>query len=134
MISFSRSRILRISRAWMSISVACPWKLALGPRREEERPHAGRLSEADRVDRRLDVLHGVVDAQSGRHAAAGRVDIEVDVLFGILGLEKQQLGDDEVREDIVDRGPQENDAVFEQARVDVVGALPPVRLLDDDRH
>ena len=63
----------------------------------------------------------------------GRVDVEVDVLLRVLGLEEQQLGDDQVGDVVVDRRAEEDDAVLEQARVDVVGALAAAGLLDDDR-
>jgi hypothetical protein len=33
----------------------------------------------------------------------------------------------------MDRADQENDPLFQQARIDVVGALAAVRLLDDHR-
>ena len=43
----------------------------------------------------------------------------------------QQLGDDEVGDLIVDRGAEEDDALVEQARVDVELALAARRALDD---
>src|SRR4029079_594360 len=45
----------------------------------------------------------------------------------------EQLGDDDVRDAIVDRGPQEHDPVLEQARKQIPAALAPVGLLDDRR-
>ena len=42
----------------------------------------------------LDKLHRVVDRETRVHAAARRVDVERDVLVGILGLQVQQLRDD----------------------------------------
>ena len=66
---------------------------------------------ADRLNVRLDVLHGVVDRQAGLDRAARRIDVERDVLVGILGLQKQQLGDDQVGDLVVDGRPQEDDAL-----------------------
>jgi len=64
-------------------------------------------------------------------AIPGGVDVEVDVLVGVLGLEEEQLGDDDVRHVVVDLRPQHHDPVLEQAAVDVVHPLAPMGLLDD---
>ncbi len=107
--------------------------LALGAGREQERAHRGRLPHADGRHSGLHVLHGVVDREAGRDRAARRVDVEDDVLVGVFGLEEQHLGDDDVGDVVVDRRAEEDDAVLEQARVDVVAALAAVGLLDDRR-
>src|SRR5262249_40283401 len=44
------------------------------------------------------------------------------------------LGDDQVGDRVVDRLAEEDDVVLQQARVDVVRALAPARLLDDHWH
>ena len=59
------------------------------------------------------------------------VDVDAVVLVRVLALQEEQLGDDQVRHHIVDRGAQEDDAVLEQARVDVIGTLAAAGLLDD---
>jgi hypothetical protein len=64
--------------------------------------------EADRRHVRTDVLHRVVDRKP-RVDLARRVDVERDVLVGVLGLEVQELGDDEVRDLLVDGSPEEDD-------------------------
>ena len=53
---------------------------------------------------------------------------------GIVRLEEQQLRDDDVRDVIVDRRAEEDDAVHEEPREDVVGALAAARALDDVRR
>jgi hypothetical protein len=53
------------------------------------------------------------------------------VLVGIDRLEVQQLGDHEVGDLVVHRGAEEDDALVEQAREDVVLALAPGGALDD---
>ena len=60
--------------------------------------------------------------------AARRVDVERDVLVGVLALQEQQLRDDQVGGLVVDRADQEDHALAQQARVDVVGALAAARL------
>src|ERR1700682_6459354 len=81
----------------------------------------------------LDVLHRVVDRETRGDLPARGVDVEGDVLFRVLGLEEEHLSDDQIGDRVVDRLPQENDVVFEKARIDVVRALSPALLLDDHR-
>jgi hypothetical protein len=63
--------------------------------------------------------------------AAGRVDVELDRQLGVGRLQVQELGHDEVGDLVVDRLAEEDDALVEQARVDVEGALAARVLLDD---
>src|SRR3954471_1577939 len=85
---------------------------------------------ADRPDVRLHEGHRVVDGQARVDVATGRVDVERDVLVGVVGLEVQELRDDDVRDLVVDRGADHHDAVVEQPRVDVERALAARGLLD----
>src|SRR3712207_7052186 len=62
--------------------------------------------------------HRVIDREARRDNAAGRVDVETDVAIRILALQVQELGDDQVRDVIVDRGPQEDDPLLEEERVE----------------
>jgi hypothetical protein len=108
---------------------------ALAPRaaREQQRAHAHRHAEADRLHLGRDELHGVVDRQAGVDRAAGRVDVQGDVLVGVLGLQVQQLRHHEVGDLLVDRLAEEDDALVEQAGVDVERPLSARALLDDHR-
>jgi hypothetical protein len=106
--------------------------LALRAAREQQRAHRHRRAEADRLHVGRDVLHRVVDREARVDDAAGRVHVERDVLVGVVGLEVQQLGDDEVRDLVVDRLADEHDPLAEEPRVDVVRALAAGGLLDDD--
>jgi hypothetical protein len=61
----------------------------------------------------------------------------VDVLVGVLGLQVEDLGDDEVCDLVVDRLAEEDDPLAKQTGVDVVRALAASRLLHhhrDQRH
>ena len=69
-------------------------------------------------------------ANSAVMSPPGRVDVEVDVLVGLLGLEEQQLGADQVGDGVVDRGAEEDDALSQEAGVQVVVPLAPVGRLD----
>ena len=80
---------------------------------------------------RRDELHRVVDREAGVHRSARRVDVQLDVLVGILGLEMDHLSDDEVRDLVVDRRPEEDDALVQEPRVDVEEPLAARGLLDD---
>ena len=83
---------------------------------------------------RADELHGVVDRKPRCHHAARRVDVHRDFLLRIVGLQEQELGDDQRRHAVFDRTGEENDALFQKARENVVGAFAAVGLFDDHRH
>ena len=72
---------------------------------------------------RPDDLHGVVDGEQGGHVAAGGVDVEADVLVGVLGLEVEELGDEQVGHVLVELAGEEDDPLLQQAGVDVEGPL-----------
>ena len=105
--------------------------LALGPSGEQQGAHAHRHADADGLHVGLYVLHGVVDREARIDGAARRVDVDRDVLVGILRFQVDQLGDDEVGDLVVDRRAEEDDALVEQARIDVERALAAGGLLDD---
>ena len=97
--------------------------LARGAGAQQELAHAGGQPDADGRDVGPDVLHGVVDGQAVGDRAARGVDVERDVLVGVLGLEEDQLGADEVGRDLVDRAPDEDDALLEQLLEDPAGGV-----------
>ena len=101
---------------------------------EQQRPHRHRDPVADRLHVGSDELHRVVDRHAGVDRAAGRVDVEVDVLVGVVGLQVDELGDDQVGRFLVDLSAEKHDAVVEQSRVDVERALAARGLLDDHRN
>ena len=100
---------------------------------EQERAHRHRDADADRLHVRLDELHRVVDREPVVDRAARRVDVDRDVLVRVLGLEVEELGDDQVRDLVVDGRAEEDDPLVEQARVDVERALAARGLLDHHR-
>src|SRR5690348_15303478 len=57
-----------------------------------------------------------------------------DLLVRVFGLEVQKLRHDQVRDLVVDRGPQEDDALVEQPAVDVECSLSARGLLDNHRY
>ncbi len=78
-------------------------------------------------------MHGVVDGQPGGHAAAGAVDVEVDVGFGVLVGQDEHLGDDQVGHGVIDGGAQDDDAILEQAGIDIHRPLFTTAPFDHDR-
>src|SRR3989304_4951696 len=76
----------------------------------------------------------LVDSGGVAPEAAGRVDVQADVLLRVLGLQEQELGDDQVREVVLDLVADEDDPFLQQPRVDVVGALSAAGGLDDHRN
>src|SRR5579871_5658807 len=100
---------------------------------EQQGGDAHRDAHPDRLHVGPDELHRVVDAEPGVDRAARRIDVEKDVLVGVVRLQVQQLGDDHIRDLVVDRRSEEDDALREQARVDVEGTFATSALLDDRR-
>jgi hypothetical protein len=101
---------------------------------EQESAHRGGQARAQGRDVRLDEVHRVEDREAGRYRTTRRVNVERDVLVGILALQEQHLGDDQVGHLVVDRTDEENHALLEQARVNIVRALAAAALLNYHRH
>ena len=108
--------------------------LAFGAGAKQHCSHARGHAQAIRGHVAREKLHRVVNGETGRDRATGRVDVNVDVLFGVLHLQEEQLRDNQVRDVIVDRRADENDAVFEQSRVNIVAALASSGLLHHHRN
>src|SRR3954454_21146641 len=107
---------------------------ALRPAGQQQRAHRHRDADADRLHVGLDEVHRVVDRQARVHRPAGRVDVDRDVLVGILGLQVQELGHDQVGDLIVHGRAEEDDALVQEAAVDVERTLPTGGLLDNHRY
>ena len=104
--------------------------LALLAGGEQERGHGGGLADAQGRHRRTDEVHGVVDRHPrGDHAARG-VDVHRDLLLRSLGLQEQELRHHQGRHPVLDRTGDEDDALLEEPRIDVVGPLAADGLLD----
>ena len=106
--------------------------LALGAAGGDDGAHAGGLPDDVGADVAGDELHRVDDAEPGGDAAAGRIHVEVDVGVAILVGEEEDLSDDQRGDLVADGRTQEDDAVLQQARVDVVRALAAAGVFDDD--
>ena len=91
---------------------------------------------ADTVSR-VGVVHGLavcgmnqgatMEIEAVARRGSGRVTIT-----GIV--EEEELGNDHIADFVRDRGADEDDAVLEEARIDVICALAPPRLLDHHRN
>ena len=88
--------------------------LALGSGAQQDRAHARRHAKA--VGRYIagKKLHRVVNCQPGGDGAARRVDVKVEVLLPVLHLQEEHLGNNQIRDVIVDRCANEDDPVLEQ--------------------
>ena len=60
--------------------------------------------------------------------------MEGDIAVGLFAVEPEELGDDGVRHIGVDARAELDDALFQQGRVDVVGAVASAAGLDHHRH
>ena len=97
--------------------------LALGAGGEQHRAHRRSLADAVRRDGARDELHRVVDREARRDAAARRVDVHRDLLLRVLRLQEEELRDDRVGRVVRHLAAEHDDAVLQEARVDVVGAF-----------
>ena len=109
-------------------------RLPFGPGGQQQRAHAGTL--ADAVGRHVarDPLHRVVDGQPGGDAAARAVDVQMDVGLGVLMRQDQHLGDDQVGDGVIDRRAQNDDAVLEQAGINIHRPFFTTAPFDHDRN
>jgi hypothetical protein len=69
-----------------------------------------------------------------RHGPPGGVDVNRDALVRILGLQEEKLRNDQVGDYIIDGSADEDDVVFQEAGINVVGTVSTIRLVDDHRH
>ena len=79
-------------------------------------------------------MHGVVDGQSRVDLTAWAVDVHLDVAVRVLLSQVQQLGDDQIGDDVVDRRTKKHNSVLEQERKDVIPTFAAAGLLDDHGH
>ena len=79
----------------------------------------------------VDQAHGVQDGEARGYVAARAVDIEADVAVPIFAFQVEELGDDDVGDLIGDGRAQINDALTEEQRIDVEGALATGAGLND---
>src|SRR6185312_13933772 len=107
--------------------------LAGSATREQNRAHAGRLADADGADVGTDELHGVVDREPCAYDPARGIDVNGDVLFRVLGLQEEHLRHHYVGHVVVDGADDEDQALLEKARINVISPLAAGGLLDDDR-
>src|SRR2546423_11814065 len=88
--------------------------LACGSSTQQDRAHA--RCHAKAVGRYIagKKLHRVVNCQPGSDGAARRVDVKVEILLPVLHLEEEHLGNNQIRDVIVDWCANEDDPVLEQ--------------------
>jgi len=99
-------------------------------RGEQDGSHAGCLADANGAHIRLDVLDGVVNSKARRHDAARRVYVNGDILVRVFVLKENELRHDEVGNGFVNFLCKENNALFKQPGIDVVGTFTATGLLD----
>ena len=103
-------------------------------RRQQEGPHRRRHPHADRLHVGLDELHRVINAEAGVDTAAGAVDVKRDVFVRIFAFQEKKLRDYEIRAFVVDFTGQKDDAVAQQARINIKAALAAPALFNHHRN
>ena len=106
---------------------------AFGTGGQQEGAHARCLTEAEGGDVGLDEIHGVVDGHTGGDGTTRRIDVEMDVLIRIFCFKEEELRDNQVGRGVIDRADEEDDPLFQQAGIDVVGSFAAPGLFDDHR-
>ena len=86
------------------------------------------------MHRRRDHFHRVIDGETGVDESARAVYVHLDRLIGILGIQVEQLGDDQIGHLIGERHSEKDNALFQKKAVDVVGPLAPARVLNYHRN
>ncbi len=98
---------------------------------QQHRRNGSRLADAIRHHVGPHELHRVVNRHARGNRAARRIDVQREMSFsGILRCEEQQLRGHQVGHVVVNRRADENDVILQQARINIVGALAAVGLLD----
>src|SRR5260370_3322114 len=99
---------------------------------EDDGAEARGSADADRREGWLDVLHSVVNCETGADGAARGIDVDLDLLLRVVRGEVDELRHHQVGDHVVDGPADENDSVFEQARVDVERSLAVAALVLGD--
>ena len=119
---------------WIRIRLLGSARRLPGAPRQHQRAHRHRDPVTDRLHIQANELHRVVDRHPGVDRPARGVDVKVDVLVGIVGLQVDELGDDQVGRFLIDLPPEEHDTVVEQVGIDVERTLAAGGLLYDHRN
>ncbi|MMZ65249.1 hypothetical protein D1872_276450 [compost metagenome] len=101
---------------------------------QQESAHGSREAHANRGNVGLNVLHRIENGHTGCDGAARAINVKMDVFPRIFRVQKQHLGNNGVGDDVIHLGAQENDAVLQQSRVNVVSAFAAVTLFNDHRN
>ena len=102
-------------------------------RRSADQQHSrdgSRLTHTGRDHVGLDELHGVVNGEARGDRAARGIDVNLNVFFRVFRLKKKHLRDSQVGDVVVNRRADKNDVLFQEPRINVVGAFAPAGLFD----
>lgn len=92
------------------------------------------MAQTNCIDWRPYVLHCIINSKTCGNGATGGIEVHVDGFGGVLGLEEEELGDDDVGSVVGDGTVDANDSFFQEAREDVVGAFASGRVLYHHRN
>lgn len=93
--------------------------------------HRSSETDTDGLDIAFDQLHGVKNRHTRVDFSTGRVDIHGDVFVRVFFLQVEHLRDDIVDHVSFDSSADEDDAIFEESGVYVIGAFAVVFFFDD---
>ena len=107
---------------------------SLCSRTEQNRRHAGRLTHAVGLHIAGDDFHAVQNRKSGRDDSSRTVDVKINILLRIFRLKIEQLRDNQIGHNIINRRAEKDDPVFQKTGVDIISALSLAGLFDHHGH
>ena len=84
----------------------------------------------------FDVIHRIQNRQSGRNRTARGINVERNVFFRVFGLQKQQLGNGEIRDMVVNRPAKKNNTLAQEAGINIIRSFTELRFFNNgwDKH
>src|ERR1700737_5053270 len=115
-------------RVWQSVA------FSLSASRQQNGSHARRDTHTIGGNIAGHELHRIVNRETGGNGATRRINVKINITLRILHLQKQELGNNAVCYEIIDRSSDENDAIFEQSAINVIPSFLVAAPFDDCRR
>src|SRR5215469_271048 len=83
---------------------------------------------------RLHELHRIVNCETRGDRAPRRINVQLNILFGVFRLQEKHLSCCQIGDMVINGCTDENNVLFQEARVNVVRALPSAGLFNNHRN
>src|SRR3982075_2812048 len=115
-------------RVWQSVT------FSLSTSRQQNGSHARRNTHTIGSNITGHELHRIVNCQTGGNGAARRINVKINITLRILHLQKQELGNNAVCYEIINRSADDTEAIFEQSGINVISSFLVAAPFDDCRR